>query len=115
MPGMQCTSCHSAENIPVVGQAETIRSIPGHPAWHLAPIEMAWEGRSLGEICEQIKDPERNGNMSMDELVEHMAHDELVGWGWTPGEGREPAPGTQDVFGELIRAWAETGAMCPPI
>ncbi|WP_407666732.1 Isoquinoline 1-oxidoreductase subunit [Microvirga roseola] len=113
LPGMHCTTCHSAENISVVGQAETIKSIPGHPAWHLAPIEMAWEGKSLGQICQQIKDPDRNGNMTIDELVEHMAHDELVGWGWNPGAGREPAPGTQEEFGKLIKAWVETGAVCP--
>ena len=46
-------------------------------------------------------------------LVEHMAHDSLVGWGWAPGAGREPAPGTQAQFGELIKAWADTGAHCP--
>lgn len=38
-------------------------------------------GKSLGEICEQIKDPKRNGGKSMDELVHHMAEDLLVGWG----------------------------------
>lgn len=113
LPGMQCTTCHGAENIPVVGQADTIKSIPGNPAWHLAPIEMAWEGKTLGQICQQIKDPARNGDMTMDELVEHMAHDELVGWGWAPGAGREPVPGTQAEFGELIDAWVKTGAACP--
>ena len=113
MPGMQCTTCHSAENTPVVGQADTIKSIPGNPAWHLAPIEMAWVGKSLGEICHQIKDPDRNGGKTMDEIVDHMAHDELVGWGWNPGAGREPAPGTQAEFGELIKAWADSGAVCP--
>ena len=46
---------------------------------------MAWVGKSLGEICEQIKDPERNGGKSMEELVHHMAEDSLVGWGWHPG------------------------------
>ena len=49
----------------------------------------------------------------MEQLVEHMAEDTLVGWGWAPGVGREPAPGTQKEFGELIRAWAESGAACP--
>jgi hypothetical protein len=112
-PGMMCTTCHGPENVPVVAQAETIRSIPGNPAWHLAPIEMAWVDRSLGEICVQISDPERNGGMSMEEIVEHMAHDDLVGWGWAPGEGREPVPGTQAEFGALIEAWVETGAHCP--
>ncbi|MBW6424017.1 Isoquinoline 1-oxidoreductase subunit [Rhizobium sp. XQZ8] len=113
MPGMQCTTCHSPQNTPVVGQADTIKSIPGNPAWHLAPIEMAWVGKSLGQICQQIKDPARNGGKSMDQIVEHMAHDELVGWGWDPGAGREPVPGTQAEFGELIKAWVDTGAACP--
>jgi hypothetical protein len=74
---------------------------------------MAWMGKSLGEICEQIKDPKRNGGKSMDEIVLHMAEDTLVGWGWSPGAGREPAPGTQKEFGELIKAWADAGATCP--
>jgi hypothetical protein len=111
--GMQCNTCHSAENTPVVGQADTLKSIPGNPAWHLAPIEMAWEGKSLRQICEQLKDPARNGDKTMDEMVEHMAHDDLVGWGWEPGDGREPVPGTQEEFGKIIHAWVDTGALCP--
>lgn len=112
MPGMTCNTCHGAANVEVVGQAETLKSIPGNPAWHLAPIEMAWEGKTLGEICRQIKDPERNGSKTLAEITEHMAHDSLVGWGWQPGAGREPAPGSQAVFGELIAAWVESGAAC---
>lgn len=104
--GMYCFTCHGQENYDPAG-------VPGHPLWHLAPIEMAWQGKSLGYICEQIKDPKRNGGKSMEELVEHMAHDSLVGYGWHPGRGREPVPGTQKVFGDLIAAWAETGAVCP--
>ena len=56
--------------------------MPGHPLWHLAPIEMAWQDRSLQQICEQIKDPARNGGKTLAELHEHMAEDSLVGWGW---------------------------------
>ncbi|HEV7250255.1 MAG TPA: Isoquinoline 1-oxidoreductase subunit [Shinella sp.] len=111
--GMQCNTCHSAENTPVVGQADTLKCIPGNPAWHLAPIEMAWEGKTLRQICEQLKDPKRNGDKTMAEMVEHMAHDDLVGWGWDPGEGREPVPGTQEEFGKIIQAWVDTGAVCP--
>lgn len=106
--GMQCRTCHQRENIDLAG-------VPGHPLWHLAPIEMAWQGKSLGEICIQIKDPERNGGMSMEELIHHMAEDSLVGWGWNPGNGRTPAPGTQQEFGALIQAWVETGAACPDL
>ncbi|MER8483204.1 Isoquinoline 1-oxidoreductase subunit [Mesorhizobium sp. M1322] len=113
MPGMMCGTCHGAANVEVVGQAETIKSIPGHPLWHVAPIEMAWVGKTLGEICQQLKDPARNGGKTVDQIVDHMAEDSLVGWGWEPGAGREPVPGSQQVFGELIRRWAETGADCP--
>jgi hypothetical protein len=49
----------------------------------------------------------------MDELLHHMADDALVGWGWNPGVGREPAPGTQKEFGALFKAWIDTGAVCP--
>lgn len=111
--GMMCTTCHGTENVPVVAQADTLKSIPGNPVWHLAPISMGWVGKSLADICTQIKDPERNGGRDLAGIVEHMAHDELVGWGWEPGEGREPAPGSQAAFGELIQAWVDTGAHCP--
>ena len=105
-PGMRCGTCHQGANFDA-------GRIPGHPAWHLAPIEMAWEGKTLGQICEQMKDPVRNGGRNLEQIVEHNAEDSLVGWGWNPGAGREPAPGTQKLFGELIRAWVETGAVCP--
>ncbi|MEN3794022.1 Isoquinoline 1-oxidoreductase subunit [Fulvimarina sp. MAC3] len=113
VPGMMCNTCHGPENALVVGQSPDIKSIPGNPNWHLAPIEMAWEGKSLADICVQIKDQNRNGGLDLAALVEHMAEDDLVGWGWEPGEGREPVPGTQQQFGELYKAWAATGAHCP--
>jgi hypothetical protein len=110
-PGLACTACHQRENVTLVGTS--LQSIPGHPKWILAPAEMAWEGQTLGAICAQIKDPQRNGGKTLAQLHEHMAKDDLVGWGWNPGAGREPVPGTQEVFGELIRVWIETGAHCP--
>jgi hypothetical protein len=87
--------------------------VPGAAKWHLAPKEMAWEGKTLGDICRQIKDPARNGGLSMEALIKHMSEDTLVGWAWAPGADRQPAPGDQQTFGGLIRAWAESGAVCP--
>jgi hypothetical protein len=110
-PGGYCTACHLDTNVRVLAAPHT--SIPGHPRWQLAPREMAWEGKTLGEICAQLKDPERNGHRTLAELHEHMAEDDLVGWGWHPGAGRESAPGTQQILGALIQAWIETGAACP--
>lgn len=105
-PGMRCLTCHHDKNYEPSG-------VPGNPAWALAPPEMAWQGKSLGDICRQIKDPERNGGKDMAALIHHMEHDELVGWGWNPGSDRKPAPGTQAQFGALFKAWADSGAICP--
>jgi hypothetical protein len=104
--GMRCNTCHQTENY-------APSRVPGHPKWQVAPIQMAWQARSLGQICEQIKDPGRNGGKTLAQLHEHMAHDTLVGWAWNPGAKRQPAPGTQEQFGALIAAWIETGAECP--
>ena len=105
-PGLHCPTCHHAKNFDPA-------NVPGNPKWMLAPPEMAWQGRTLGQICVQLKDKARNGGRDMAALEEHMASDELVGWGWHPGGNRTPAPGTQAEFGALFKAWAQSGAYCP--
>jgi hypothetical protein len=47
------------------------------------------------------------------QIHEHMAKDDLVAYGWKPGTGRAPAPGTQERLGEVIQAWIDSGAACP--
>jgi len=106
-PGLACGTCHHAANFDAAG-------VPGNPGWRLAPASMGWQGRSLGAICAQIKDPARNGGKDMAALLHHVSEDRLVGWAWTPGGRRTPAPGTQAAFGALMRAWADSGAGCPP-
>lgn len=106
VPGLECTSCHQDRNL-------ELARVPGAPKWALAPIEMAWVGRSAHAMCEQIKDPKRNGGMDLAAIVEHVTHDELVAWGWAPGHDREPAPGTQAQLGALVAAWVDSGAVCP--
>ena len=106
LPAMRCPICHQQANFDAAG-------VPGNPIWQLAPREMAWEGKTLPEICAQIKDPARNGNRSVDALIEHIGEDHLVGWAWVPGYGRQPAPGTQKQARALVEAWVKTGAECP--
>ena len=103
---MRCSICHQNANFDP-------GRVPGHPEWHLAPREMAWEGKTLAEICAQIKDPARNGGRTLEDLVHHIGTDTLVGWAWHPGFGRTPAPGTQQEAGALVDAWIRTGAVCP--
>ena len=105
-PGLHCFTCHRAENFDPA-------NVPGNPKWMLAPAEMAWQGKTLGQICQQLKDPKRNGGKTMAEMEEHMASDILVGWGWNPGGNRTPAPGTQAQFGAIFKAWVQSGAHCP--
>jgi len=109
--GLPCASCHGATNVATLGQR--IASVPGSAHWGLAPASMAWQGKSLRAICTQIKNTRLNGGRTLEQIHEHMAKDALVGWAWRPGEGRIPAPGTQEAFGALIKAWIETGAHCP--
>lgn len=108
--GLPCLSCHGDHNFTTLA---AIRSIPGDPKWALAPVSMAWQGKSVAQICTQIKDTTRNGGRSLAQIHDHLANDHLVGWAWNPGEGRVPAVGSQQAFGELIRAWIDTGAECP--
>ena len=109
--GLPCSTCHSEQNVATFGQ--DIASVPGAPHWSLAPASMAWQGLTQAEICAQLKDPARNGGRCLAQVQTHVATDPLVAWGWQPGAGRTPAPGTQAGFGALIAAWIETGAHCP--
>lgn len=106
VPGNECATCHQDRN-------QELTRVPGAPGWHLAPEEMAWVGKSVGYLCHQLRDPQRDGGKTMSAVIEHSGHDKLVAWGWAPGHGREPAPGTQEQFAALIAAWVKTGAHCP--
>lgn len=106
-PGLRCTTCHFATNSPVR------RGPPGAESWHLAPPEMVWFGKSSAQVCAQTKDPERNGGRTLEEIATHVRDDGLVGWGWDPGPGRQPAPGSAEQTFLAIQRWAAAGAPCP--
>lgn len=105
--GMECSGCHQDQNL-------QLSRVPGAPDWRLPPKVMAWEGRSTGALCEQLKDRERNGGRTLEQVVDHAGHDAFVTWGWAPGADRAPAPGSQAEFAALLAAWVESGAECPP-
>lgn len=109
-PGMECTTCHSTENVEF---ASMTGSIPGASPWLLAPQSMGWAGATPAELCAQVKDENLNGGRTVEDLIEHNGGDHLVNWAWHPGEGRTPAPGDQKTLGDLTAAWVEAGAHCP--
>lgn len=106
LPAMRCPICHLPANFDPA-------RMPGNAPWFMAPSEMVWEGKTLSQICLQMRDRERNGGRTLADLVRHIGDDGLVGWAWKPGIGRTPAPGTQQQAKALVQAWVETGAACP--
>ena len=88
---------------------------PGAPAWRLPSPErkMIFIGLSKAELCATIKDPKRNGNRNMAALLEHVSHDKLVLWGWSPGVGRAPVSIPHDAFVASFKTWIEGGGPCP--
>ena len=73
---------------------------------------LVWEGLTDRELCELFKDPTKNGQRNMDQIVEHM-RTPLVLWGWNPGEGRTPIPVPENVFLANAQRWVAEGGKCP--
>jgi hypothetical protein len=42
-----------------------------------------------------------------------MAHDALVLWGWSPGEGRAPVSTPHAELVAALRRWIDGGCACP--
>lgn len=105
----KCSTCHQDHNL---GEEHLP---PGAPNWRSPPasMPMIWQGLTDREICEQLRDPARNGHRSLQAIVEHVSGDELVAWGWNPGPGRAPVPMPKDEFVAQVKTWVAGGAACP--
>src|SRR5712664_2129109 len=110
----RCVTCH--------GQANRPASYGGHmppgvsTGWRLPPPEhkMVFADLSSSALCEQLKDPRRNGGKTLAELVHHVSSDPLVLWAWSPGYGRAPVPVPHAEFVRAVRAWVDAGGACAP-
>jgi len=112
VPGLACTDCHGAANVPAsYGPAMP----PGAPGWHLPPPEMkmVFQLVSKRDLCASLKDPKRNGGRTLEAIASHLESDPLVLWGWSPGEGRGPVPIAHDELVNAVKAWIGGGAPCP--
>ena len=107
--GMRCDACHQATNL--TGE----HMPPGSPKWSLPSSEhkMVFVGRSPAELCGQLKDPKQTGGRSLAQLLEHVSSDDLVGWGWSPGDGRAPPPLSRADTVAQMKLWIDGGAACP--
>ncbi|MCT4557118.1 MAG: hypothetical protein N4A61_03555 [Pelagimonas sp.] len=109
-----CQTCHTTKAEDWDNANATPHTAPRVTAsWQLAPVEADWFGRSSVEICEQLRDPERNGDRDMMELAEHLDHDVILHWAWAPGGTREPAPYSLQEHVNDILTWGIAGMPCP--
>jgi hypothetical protein len=107
--GMKCNTCHQVANLPGANMP------PGNPKWSLPPanMKMVIQGETAGQFCRQLKDPAKNGKRTLAQIIEHVSSDELVGWGWNPGDGRTLPPLSRPEFVAAMKAWVDNGAACP--
>jgi hypothetical protein len=107
--GMRCDTCHQTRNL----SGEHMP--PGNAKWSLPLPEqkMVFVGRSPGELCRQLKDPKQNGGRTLAMLLDHVENDDLVGWGWNPGDGRTLPPLSRVETAAQTKVWVEGGAACP--
>ncbi|WP_394843148.1 hypothetical protein LZC95_39620 [Pendulispora brunnea] len=107
--GLSCSTCHRSSN------GRLPHTPPGAPHWDLPPAAtpMVFQGRTPRQLCEQLKDPVQTNGKDLAALVEHIATDPLVAWGWSPGPGRTLPPVSHERTTEAIRSWVAGGAPCP--
>ena len=107
--GMRCDTCHQSTNL----SGEHMP--PGNPKWALPSPEqkMVFVGRTPAELCRQLKDPKQTGGRSVQQLLEHVSSDDLVGWGWNPGDGRALPPLSRKDTVAQMEIWIDGGAACP--
>jgi hypothetical protein len=65
------------------------------------------------QLCATIKDPQKTGGKALPAMLDHVAHDDLVAWGWDPGAGRAPVPVPRAEVTAAFRTWMDAGAPCP--
>jgi hypothetical protein len=106
---LKCSNCHQPQNTP------GLHMPPGNPKWHLPPadMKMVFQGKSPKELAAQLKDPKRNGNRTLAQLIDHVTNDQLVLAGWNPGDGRTLPPLSHAEFAKNFKAWIDKGAYLP--
>jgi hypothetical protein len=113
-PGLACATCHGKQNPPDSYGPHVPPGVSSE--WRLPPPQhpLVFAGLGSAALCAQLKDPKRNGGLTLDGLVHHVSGDPLVLWGWAPGFGRRPVPVTHEEFVRAFKAWVDGGAPCAP-
>lgn len=109
-----CSTCHITLKEPDPTANLTPHAAPKVAMeWQLAPVEAEWFGKSSSYICNQLKDPTRNGERTIKEVAVHLDHDLILHWAWEPGGTREPAPHSLQETMDALMKWSAAGTPCP--
>lgn len=104
-----CRACH----IGAAGDNTVPHAAPQiDDAWRLPPVALAWRGKSSAEVCAQLRNPDTNDGFDMAELIEHVRTSAFVTYGFSPGTGRTPAPGSVAELARDFEIWAAAGSPC---
>ncbi len=105
-----CRTCHVSRQNDGTARPHMAPTVAS--AWQLPPVEADWFGKTSDEICAQLRDPARNDGRTFLEIADHLGHDVILHWAWTPGGGREPAPfSLQEHIHDLL-IWGVAGMPC---
>ncbi|MEN0067050.1 MAG: c-type cytochrome [Myxococcota bacterium] len=107
LEGTHCSTCHAPK---AVGDGQ-VPLPPADAVWSMPPQAMAFQNRTQGELCNQLKNPATNGGRGLGDLAEHIEHDHLLVTSWH--SGRETPPITHAELVERYEIWAEAGGPCP--
>jgi len=107
----RCSNCHQAKN------TAGLHMPPGNPKWGLPPanMRMVFQGRTPRQLALQLLDPKQNNGRTKAMLIDHFAHDDLVGWAWHPGDGRTLPPMTRAALVTQVKLWIAKGAYAPAV
>ena len=111
---LPCSTCHTTlKEVDPTANATPHAAPKVAMAWALAPVEAEWFGKSSPYICNQLKDPARNGDRTIREVAGHLDHDVILHWAWNPGGNRQPAPHSLQETMDALMMWAAAGTPCP--
>ncbi len=110
--GLECAACHQTQNSEALG---VVGGPPGAPHWGLPDRDtpLIFQGRTPAQLCAQLKNPQENGNRTLQDLLHHVSKDALVLWGWSPGGNRTVPPLSHPQFVEQFQLWVDSNGACP--
>jgi hypothetical protein len=125
---LSCRSCHQNSNGDKEGMppGNITPAMPGF-VWHMPQTTMIIpKGITAKTLCNKWLDPahnsshlaQRGGKNDLETFKKefhqhHASLDPLVAWSWSPGPGREKAPGEHQDFVRAVGVWIDAGAPCP--